>query len=662
MQQLQNYIDNLNRFFNVDNDTRIGFYMKCEIGFIDDDDHLLVGDVEAWGLIIAHKERGCINVHITDDLRSDATGVHYRARFFGVDGIFLNRDTYTRPDLASTLSHEVGHYFELDHTHQYSNRGKCRKEAIDRNRTWPFIMFCPFGGGGPSSQKISEATGDFLRDTPADHDLNSNLSCNYVITGQTDPWGDQYETPPAGSLSPDTRNILSYNGLRGCRDVFSRLQIAVMLHSIERGKSKNNRNAWKDARAEYDEYEMDNFSVVARNITLNEIQERNFHQQYEETGTVWSQCDVDWVRFIAPCNSNFAVFTSSMPNRTNANTRLTLFNNALVQLAQNDDISATNHFSSIQFSFVAGTEYLIRVENMSNLVTGYYNLQVGPTISITGNSTFCNSENFTINNLPVGATVTWSATPTGLVSFNPQGPTTNPTTTVTKIAAGNVTIQATVNTCNTLIEIQKPVVTENLPVVDYLVFTNGIQENGFFCSSHYGNEFEVIISPPIPSGGTLEYRILSWPNLNVVYTHPNSVPLGVPISVSYTPTPGWYVIEVKITTPCGTNDWVGYEVEYVDCTTYGRNQYFTISASPNPTSGELNVTTDKEKAEVKALSKTERVIYQLYDFNRTNIVKQWSFDNSQNRRTLNVSGLKTGQYILVVSKGKYRQSTQIIIK
>ena len=56
---------------------------------------------------------------------------------------------------------------------------------------------------------------------------------------------------------------------------------------------------------------------------------------------------------------------------------------------------------------MAGTEYLIRVENMSNLVTGYYNLQVGPNISITDNSTLCNSENFTINNLPVGATVTW---------------------------------------------------------------------------------------------------------------------------------------------------------------------------------------------------------------------------------------------------------------
>ena len=123
-----------------------------------------------------HKEKGSINIHITNEL-NNATGVHYRARFFGVDAIFLNRSTYTNPNLASTIAHEVGHYLELDHTHQYSTRGKCRKEAIDRNRTWPLIQFCIFGGGH-TGQKICEMTGDFLRDTPADHDLNSNFSCS----------------------------------------------------------------------------------------------------------------------------------------------------------------------------------------------------------------------------------------------------------------------------------------------------------------------------------------------------------------------------------------------------------------------------------------------------------------------------------------------------
>lgn len=80
--QLQTYIDNLNRFFNVDNNTLIGFYMKCDIGYIDDDSHLEINtDSEAWSLIQNHKEKGSINIHITNEL-NNATGVHYRARFF----------------------------------------------------------------------------------------------------------------------------------------------------------------------------------------------------------------------------------------------------------------------------------------------------------------------------------------------------------------------------------------------------------------------------------------------------------------------------------------------------------------------------------------------------------------------------------------------------
>jgi hypothetical protein len=233
-------------------------------------------------------------------------------------------------------------------------------------------------------------------------------------------------------LQPDTRNILSYNGLRGCRDVFSRLQIAVLLHSIERGKSKNNRNAWKDAKAEYDEYEMDNFSVAARNISLGEIQERNFHQQYEETGTtVWSQCDIDWVRFVAPCNSSFEILTSAMSGRTNANTRLTLFNNVLTQLAQNDDISSTNHYSSITWNFVAGNEYFIRVENMDNLVTGYYGLQVGSVSQITGNENVVCNTTYTIQPM-AGATYLWTTS----TNLTINGSSTNNTVQVSPLVVG----------------------------------------------------------------------------------------------------------------------------------------------------------------------------------------------------------------------------------
>ena len=347
MRELRNYIDNLNRVYNADNNSLIGFYMKCEPTIINDNKWFEIGgDGEAWNLTQNNKEKGCINIHIVGDYERTA-GIHIRSRVFGRDGIVLNFN-FTGTIANTTIAHEVGHYFELDHTHQYSSRGKCRKEPVDRNRTWPFLSFCFFGGGGPTSQRICEATGDCLSDTPADPDLTNNQfnvlgTCLFnelgTYTNARDPWNDSYATPPAGAAPPDTRNVMSYNKDRDCRTVFSRLQIAVMLYSIERGKRKNNKNGWRDTRTIYDEYEMDNIALNARPIVLSEIQERNFHQQYNEDifgNAVWSQCDVDWVTFTAPCSITLPITTAAIPAYLNAtaNTRLTLFAaNATIQLA-----------------------------------------------------------------------------------------------------------------------------------------------------------------------------------------------------------------------------------------------------------------------------------------------------------------------------------------
>lgn len=189
-QQLQIYINSLNRFYNTDNNTLIGFYMKCDIGFIDDDDHVVINnDPEALNQVQNNKEKGCINIHITDELQGTTLGVQYRSRFFGIDGIFLSRLTYTDNNFVSVIAHEVGHYFELDHTHQYANSDICKREAINRNRLWGgHASTCPFGSAF-SNVRVCETTGDFLRDTPADHDLSFNESCDYIITGQTDSWG-----------------------------------------------------------------------------------------------------------------------------------------------------------------------------------------------------------------------------------------------------------------------------------------------------------------------------------------------------------------------------------------------------------------------------------------------------------------------------------------
>lgn len=141
--------------------------------------------------------------------------------------IFLNWKAATNPDLISTISHEVGHYFELHHTHQNNDKGFCRKEPVDREREYPFFNTCI--SSWFSGKKICEVAGDGLGDTPADPSLLSNSGCTYTGTGVysniTDTWGDIYwrSVPTSRYPLPDATNIMSYNSTRPCLEKFSRL-------------------------------------------------------------------------------------------------------------------------------------------------------------------------------------------------------------------------------------------------------------------------------------------------------------------------------------------------------------------------------------------------------------------------------------------------------
>jgi Secretion system C-terminal sorting domain len=664
MQNLQNYIDNLNRIYNVDNNTFIGFYMKCDVGILNSDQWFEIGgDGEAWNLIQNRKEQGCINIHIVGDYEQTA-GIHIRSRFFGRDGIVLNFGV-TGTNANTTIAHEVGHYFELDHTHQYSNRGKCRKEPVDRNRTFPFFGFCPFGGGGPSSQRICEATGDLLSDTPADPDLSNNRgavgACGFNelgdYTNARDPWNDSYVSPPAGAQQPQTRNVMSYNRDRDCRTVFSRLQIAVLLFSIERGKSKNNKTAWKDLKSEYDEYEMDNFSEVARNILLNDRQERNFHQQYIEVAPIWSQCDIDWVRFIAPCSANLDILTSAMAGRTNANTRLTLYNSTLVQVAQNDNISVTNLFSRINWAFVAGQEYFIRVENMSPNVTGYYTLEIGNpfvnTLSITGNNSVCPSGSYAVAGLPAGATVSWTASPLNLVTFSCS--TCSPTT-INRIADGNVTITATVSVtvCGTIFtrQVSRQILAGS-PPLSISSTTNGCvgayqQWNIVNNTSSYGSNWRWSVS------------LLSTPTSQITINTPSSP--STTLSVK-----GGGTITLNYTDLCGVARTSGITV-YSTC--FG----FSAVVSPNPVQNNINISLNTTANSVSTAEATQappirvleskgKTIMTLFEVNTNTLAKQWTHPESINKNyNLNANGLRKGVYVLQIDRDNQTTVNKIIIQ
>lgn len=272
---------------------------------------------------------------------------------------------------------------------------------------------------------------------------------------------------------------------------------------------------------------------------------------------------------------------------------------------------------------------------------------------MSGPSSFCNDAVFSVNVSP-GTNVTWSSTPQN-VAFSPA---IGPQTTATKSFDGPTIIKATISGCSTPVT---KAVTVGIPNFDLVTFSNGANSEGYFCTSHVGNQFDFQLSYA-PDNGIIEYRVLSWPSLNVVYTSPSAYAIASPILVDYIPSAGWYVLEVKLTTSCGSTSWTGFEVEYVDCSQVGGMENFRVQATPNPASSDLYVTIDKEQQEVKALKASEKVRFVLYDFNKAKAVKQWMHNNDQKQYKLNLSGISPGQYVLSVTKGKYRQTTQIIIQ
>lgn len=641
--QLQSYIDNLNRFYNVDNNSLIGFYLKCAVGYIDNDTHLDVDNSEAWSLIQNYKEAGCINIHITNTLPG-ANGIAYRARFFGVDAIFLSSATYTSSALAGTIAHEVGHYFELDHSHQFSNRpGNCMKEAIDRNRTWPTFNLC---WTRLKSQNVSEATGDLLRDTPADHDISANGSCTYNLTGRTDPWGDHYETPPAGSSPPDTRNLMSYNGDRSCRVSFSRLQIAVMLYSIIRGKSSGNEAAWKDSKSMYDDYETDNVPLTARTIIKGENQERNFHQQYNKvssgsTGT-WSNCDVDWISFTPTISETVSISTYQLPGYTTVNTRLTLFNAALTQLAQNDNISTTNLYSNVSFNVVAGQTYFIQVENLSGNITGYYRLSICNSFSdpatyvFNGATTVCSGtpQSYSVTNLPSGATVSWLASPAGILNVPPSG---NPIS-VTYASTGTATLTATISACGGPFTLTKIVRAGGYSSSDYPV--SGPSSAG--C-----NQYVTYTTNELP--GATSYNWF-WPNTTWSYVSGQ----GTRTLTLITPgTSGSGQVGVRVANACDAGGSPATKSVQVSC-----SGSYVYSVSPNPATSDVTVTPAETTSTGIETQKTITEI-SIYDW-QGNLKRRHSF-NKAAKATLNVSNLPLGVYLIEIKNGKYLERQQLSI-
>ena len=176
------------------------YFEQCgAINYIDNSTYYDFFTSDEASITGANNVTNVINIYFFNTVTTSAGSSLCGYAYFpgGQDVIVMKNSCATN---GSTLSHEIGHYFNLYHTHSTSN------------------------GAEYVNGTNCSTTGDLLCDTPADPQLSTstvNTSCIYTGTA-TDPLGAAY--------TPDPTNIMSYSR-KTCRTYFSPQQYARMSFS-----------------------------------------------------------------------------------------------------------------------------------------------------------------------------------------------------------------------------------------------------------------------------------------------------------------------------------------------------------------------------------------------------------------------------------------------
>ena len=435
----QRLIDNVNEGYR-NNGIPVRFYMLCP-RFVNDPDAVTINNAtEGYLLIANNKVYGSVNVHICQN----TTNLYNPF----ADGILISRSTFVprfNQIPAASLTHEIGHYFGLQHTF-FGSKIPCQREPVSRGYVWR--PFCPQN----LFPKTCAVTGDFLPDTEADHEdiPDGDIDANCVYTGtRTDFWGQRFR--------PNGRNYMAYHPSR-CRGLFTPQQRSVMLNNMyARRTLQLVSGGWTQGgtAAEFDRWEPDNAASTSRLLPLDEAQIHSMQ------GRGCGPDTEDWLRFVVPGTGETAsyileirdvpgynnpvataeVFTSAVDGTTNllvtdAPFGLTLLSNTNGVRRWLLPCNALNG--------QAGRTLLIRLAS-ANGALGRYQVTLERNLpTLLGPTVLCRtaSEAYSVDGLLPNAVVTWSITPTSVATLST---TTGATTTVTGQSQGLATLTVSIS-------------------------------------------------------------------------------------------------------------------------------------------------------------------------------------------------------------------------
>lgn len=267
-----------------------------------------------------------------------------------------------------------------------------------------------------------------------------------------------------------------------------------------------------------------------------------------------------------------------------------------------------------------------------NLPVANCNVYCG--ISINGASEICNSsQTYSLSTvLPTGASVSWSASPSGIVSIAPSGNNVN----LTQVSYGTVTLTAIIATgsdCGTL-SVLKNNITVGGPVVNFTV--QPFDPNQQFCTNSFGNSIQV---QPQPISGVTGFQ---WGY--------SSSQNGIPPTVYHEhgtydqdfifSRGGQYQIYARAENACGLGTTETLDIFVSNNCSGGGLDAFTVS--PNPTNGDMQITSTDDKGSVKEIRVTDK----------TGAIRKRFFYKVKARSVnINISSLPVDLYYLQISDG-----------
>ncbi len=262
-----------------------------------------------------------------------------------------------------------------------------------------------------------------------------------------------------------------------------------------------------------------------------------------------------------------------------------------------------------------------------------------PNISISGPHEFCSTETYSIPNLPVGATVSWSATGSigisGASNVNPV--------TVTKITDGLGTLTAIVSTACSSVTITKNITAG---------YQRSITGPYSLCLNTWGNVYSVY-----EILGATNYQ---WRLERINGTSPTHTMMGnggnmITLSVGNT---GMFILYLTITTPCGP-----FETNFFITVSDPCDEWGMFTVYPNPSSTELKIV---YKTDESNKATNERLLVRN-DFNvklinkKGKVLREGKTSTNNKGIVLQVADLPNGIYYLHIYDGKKISKQQLVI-